>query len=143
MSTFEKLQQVAKEAMNASEPGSVDYQLSQYIMLCLTSWQQVLLQHPEYLEQGKQDQPKASPEKAQHIMSRVQELSTEINRCMEELNKPEEPVTLSNGEIENFTIKLEGKSYRCACGCNVFHKPDKTRLGLYECNACKTRFSGE
>ena len=54
-----------------------------------------------------------------------------------------EPVRLPSGKIENFIVKTEGKSFRCTCGCNVFHKPDKERPNRYECNACGILYEGE
>lgn len=46
----------------------------------------------------------------------------------------------SQAVLHNFILKVGGKSYRCDCGCNVFHKPDRKRLDLYQCNACEQRF---
>lgn len=54
-----------------------------------------------------------------------------------------EAVRLPDGSIENFTIRINGRLFKCNCGCNVFHKPDRKHLNIYECNACKTRFEGE
>ena len=51
-----------------------------------------------------------------------------------------EPVRTPDGNIEQFTLKVGGKPFRCSCGCNVFHKPDRRRLDLFECNACGTWF---
>lgn len=53
-----------------------------------------------------------------------------------------EAVTLPNGELENFTIRVEGERFHCSCGCNVFHKPDKKYQELYECNGCEARYEG-
>lgn len=48
-------------------------------------------------------------------------------------------------------IYLNGRdkpSYRCQCGCNVFHevgreaKPNEPVVILYNCNACGTRYRG-
>jgi len=52
-------------------------------------------------------------------------------------------VKTEDGKLENFMVKLAGKSYRCNCGCNVFHKPDKTRLDIYRCNSCCETFETE
>lgn len=46
----------------------------------------------------------------------------------------------SDGSLHNFTLKIRGKPYRCPCRCNVFHKPDRKYLDLYECNGCGSRF---
>lgn len=51
-------------------------------------------------------------------------------------------VKLPDGSVENFTLKVGGKSFRCQCGGNVFHKPDRKHLELYECNACEVRYEG-
>ena len=51
-----------------------------------------------------------------------------------------QPVTLADGSIQNFMLRINGKPYRCDCGCNVFHKPDRRYLDLYECNGCEQRF---
>lgn len=40
-------------------------------------------------------------------------------------------------------VRIDGKSFRCQCGCNVFHHPDPKQPNLYECNACEERFRGE
>ena len=45
-----------------------------------------------------------------------------------------------DGTLHNFMLKLDGKSFRCECGCNVFHKPDRKHLEIYECNGCALRF---
>lgn len=58
--------------------------------------------------------------------------------------KPEEkPVLLPGGELKQFFIKLSGETFRCYCGCNVFHKPDQTKPEIYQCNACERRYEGE
>lgn len=49
-----------------------------------------------------------------------------------------EPLMKGN-ELHQFMIK----GFRCGCGCNVFHKPDKTNLLLYKCNACGLEYEGE
>ena len=53
------------------------------------------------------------------------------------------PVTLADGSLHNFTVKVGGKPFRCSCGCNVFHKPDETRQHIYQCNACESWYSGD
>lgn len=53
------------------------------------------------------------------------------------------PVRSEDGKVENFMPKVNGKFFRCSCGCNVFHKPDETRPYLFECNSCETWYSGE
>lgn len=56
---------------------------------------------------------------------------------------PTKPVRNPDGTLENFIVRVGGKSFRCHCTCNVFHKPDDTRLELYECNACGSQFESE
>lgn len=55
------------------------------------------------------------------------------------MNK-EEPVTTEDGKIESFTLRVGGKDFFCKCGSNCFHKPDKTRLNVFECNSCQIRY---
>lgn len=43
---------------------------------------------------------------------------------------------LKDGTLENFILRVGGKGFRCRCGCNVFHKPDDTRMEHYQCNGC-------
>jgi len=60
--------------------------------------------------------------------------------------KPENytnPVLDETGKLENFTVRIEGKFFRCNCRCNVFHKPDKNHLELYKCNACGQTYEAE
>ena len=57
--------------------------------------------------------------------------------------KNNSPVKMADGSIENFTLRISGKPYRCACLCNVFHKPNNTNQNLYECNACGSKFEAE
>ena len=51
-----------------------------------------------------------------------------------------EAVLHADGSLHNFTLRISGKPYRCSCGCNVFHKPDRRNLDLYQCNGCEQRF---
>lgn len=60
----------------------------------------------------------------------------------EETTVPE-PVRRPDGSLHEFLLKSEGKSFRCSCGCNVFHKPDRTKPNIYQCNACEARYEGE
>lgn len=39
-----------------------------------------------------------------------------------------------------FTLKVAGEPFSCACGANVFSKPDKQDTRLFECNGCKTLY---
>lgn len=51
---------------------------------------------------------------------------------------------LSGGERdtkpEQVMPKINGKHYRCECGCNVFARTGPSRL---ECNGCQAKFSTE
>jgi hypothetical protein len=53
------------------------------------------------------------------------------------------PVRMNDGKLENFILKVAGKPFRCQCGCNVFHKPDDTRLEHYKCNGCELAYDAE
>lgn len=52
-------------------------------------------------------------------------------------------VLTEDGELETFILRVDGKLFRCRCGSNCFHKPDKNDLELYECNACNTWYHSE
>ncbi len=46
-------------------------------------------------------------------------------------------------------VKIDGKSFRCGCGCNIFRHPESTKglesykkQYIYECNACETLYLG-
>ena len=41
----------------------------------------------------------------------------------------------------NSLVMVNGKSFRCNCGCNVFHKGDIE--GIWICNACYTEYTDE
>lgn len=53
------------------------------------------------------------------------------------------PLLKEDGSLHQSTLKFNGVRYRCRCGCNVFHHPDKECLSLYECNSCKEVFDTE
>lgn len=53
------------------------------------------------------------------------------------------PLMGDDGKLECCTLKIAGKPYRCHCGANVFHHPDKSQLSLYECNGCNAQFEAE
>lgn len=45
---------------------------------------------------------------------------------------------------EDFMPKINGKFFRCECGCNVFRKPKPvSRPNLFECNSCEALFEGK
>lgn len=52
---------------------------------------------------------------------------------------------MKDGKLLNFMLRFKGmdRSYRCKCGCNVFHKPDSRRPDIYRCNACEDTFETE
>lgn len=54
-----------------------------------------------------------------------------------------EPVLLEDGTLHNFIVYIEGKDFYCKCGCNVFHKPDRTQLNKYECNSCGLQYENK
>lgn len=40
----------------------------------------------------------------------------------------------------NVMVKIDGKTFRCECGANVFHKDED---GLYVCNGCSLVYEGK
>lgn len=61
--------------------------------------------------------------------------STDIIAGMSERENVE-PVLNPDGSKAQFLPKINGVGFRCNCGCNVFHKPDRKIPSIYECNAC-------
>lgn len=51
--------------------------------------------------------------------------------------------TVAAADKRCYTLRIDGNSFRCECGCNVFHKPDKNDANLYMCNGCGQRFDCE
>lgn len=43
--------------------------------------------------------------------------------------------------MDNHMLTVGGKSFRCECGCNVFHKGKYK--GLWICNGCGTEYGDE
>jgi hypothetical protein len=41
------------------------------------------------------------------------------------------------------TIRIDGKLYRCGCGCNVFRCPDPADPDLFQCNSCGSTYKAE
>ena len=39
-------------------------------------------------------------------------------------------------------LKVDGKPFRCQCGCNVMHRVSGDR-DLYQCNACELQYEGQ
>ena len=52
----------------------------------------------------------------------------------------QQPVRLPDGTVQQFTLRIDGKRYVCPCWCNVFHKPDRENLDVYQCNGCGQQF---
>ncbi len=44
--------------------------------------------------------------------------------------------------LEDIIPKIDGKTQRCECGCNVFRYTDERKVKL-RCNACKALYSVE
>lgn len=42
---------------------------------------------------------------------------------------------------EQFMPRIDGKSFRCECGCNVFKKLVQ-RPNIFVCNGCANRYEG-
>jgi DNA-directed RNA polymerase subunit RPC12/RpoP len=55
-------------------------------------------------------------------------------------DKAPHPLLDVDDKLHNFTLRIAGKPYRCPCGCNVFHKPDREHLDQYQCNGCGQQF---
>lgn len=47
-----------------------------------------------------------------------------------------EPVRHDDGALKQTMLKVNGKRFRCECGCNVFHQPDAEVPDRYACNGC-------
>lgn len=45
-------------------------------------------------------------------------------------------------ENNNVVVRINGKLFRCQCGCNVFHHP-KNKPDIYACNACDLWYEGD
>jgi len=60
-------------------------------------------------------------------------------RCHAEVIKAALEWMISN---EDVMIKIEGKSFRCECGCNVF-KHNPRNINKFICNSCGTTYTGE
>ena len=43
---------------------------------------------------------------------------------------------------KDFMPKIDGKSFRCECGCNIFRKSNIV-VGKYKCNACGATYKRE
>jgi hypothetical protein len=83
-----------------------------------------------------------SPGSAGRAMAFVRQF---LKECMEHLpserNDPNSSLNRTiGGDIIIKTDGLDGPSFRCYCGCNVFRK---TACGKYKCNSCSELYSGE
>jgi len=43
----------------------------------------------------------------------------------------------------NILLKVNGKSFRCHCGCNVFHHNEEYDTDIFECNSCHEIYSSK
>ena len=62
---------------------------------------------------------------------------------MDKDNKYNNAALTEEGELETFILGVDVNFFRCRCGSNFFHKPDKNDLELYACNACNTWYHSE
>lgn len=64
--------------------------------------------------------------------------------CYKTVSKALEEETSKNQkpEVPNTMITVDGKKFRCICGCNVFHKMKKDD-DIYICNACGSEFEAK
>jgi hypothetical protein len=42
---------------------------------------------------------------------------------------------------EDVIVRIQGKIFRCPCGCNVFRHPDGLP-NIYRCNSCGNEYEG-
>jgi hypothetical protein len=82
--------------------------------------------------------PRASEKHAEVVVPICDRCATAVSELNQTL-----PVLVEGGAIEMFTVNVDGGKFRCGCGCNVFHKPDRTQLSLYECNGCGNHYRGD
>ncbi len=45
-------------------------------------------------------------------------------------------------ELKSVMVRVAGKPFACACGCNVFHHPDG-HTDIFRCNACGSEYAEE
>ena len=50
---------------------------------------------------------------------------------------------MKNQSTNDVMVMIDGKTFRCDCRCNVFHKPDPADATLLVCNSCGARWRGE
>ena len=88
-------------------------------------------------EQLKLDPQDNSPMGA--LLSCKEQLLTIASELTRETPSPQ-PVRNPDGTIHEFVLRVSGERFFCACGCNVFHKPNEEEPELYQCNACGCQF---
>ena len=54
----------------------------------------------------------------------------------------EGPSIIEEMELSDRIITIDGQTFRCVCGCNVFRHP-VGKLSIYVCNSCAYRYKGE
>ena len=52
-----------------------------------------------------------------------------------------EKLMREDGTLYQTMLKVGGESFRCRCGCNVFHHPDANDRDRYECNSCGEHYT--
>lgn len=68
------------------------------------------------------------------------DLLCEVRRLREATAKPA-PVAREWGEAD-WMPRIDGKAFRCECGCNVFRK-SAIVTNRYKCNSCGATYIGE
>ncbi len=51
-----------------------------------------------------------------------------------------DPILVAIDTTIDAMIKVNGETFHCTCGCNVFRR---TTEGHYKCNSCSNRYAGE
>lgn len=75
----------------------------------------------------------------------MSDIVQQVSDLMELYNKQKEK-EIEDEKIEyplpDVIIKIEGKTFRCECQCNVFRKSinDESK---YRCNSCRAIYTGE
>lgn len=66
-----------------------------------------------------------------------------INKLLDILEVDKKPKKLSKIDYSSSSfVKIEGKSFKCNCGCNLFHHEYEDK-NIYTCNACSQEYQGE
>jgi hypothetical protein len=84
-----------------------------------------------------------------HVVREWQESGKSVEQLIFRLktthiNVPDTMIKARTGDLEpqDRMVKIEGKSFRCPCGCNVFRSP-KGQPDVYVCNSCGAVYRGE